>query len=477
VGQAERHAGLLLGVILLVAAALRFREALATPLWFEELYDAALAHLPLRDVMPMAARDIHPPLGFLIEHFWQRLGGMNPAWLKTLPVLFALASIAATYRLCRRVIDTRTALLCTALVAVAHGHVRASQEVQPLSLEWCFVLLAVTAAWDWLERPAPRAAAAYVLWGACAMYTHYVSLAILFVIGVWGLLDVRRDRARLVPWLALQAVLALIFAPQVPTFIQQFIRDDAIHHGHFPYPRDWSTFVHQMSFSAAYLIPVCAVLALIPLFQPARRRMATLFWALIVLPPLSLRFWSLNFPRETMFVVPFFVALVSSGLLALPLRALRIGVASALIVLALRTNVVTPPFIEPNVLMKAVREVRNGARDGDLVIHSETHALMFFLFYDPAHAHRLLLPPGGSVPYYDGGLMVPDSCRMTPAEWIDARNHGRGWWAVDLNRTRVVRGQEASRTGVWEDSLAAGVPGVRKWDFPPLELWESPHPR
>jgi len=472
-GFLQGNRGWLLGLVLVIGALLRLREAITVPLWFEEIYIAMVARLPIPQLIETLRHDIHPPLHYVIEHFWLALGARSGYELKSLPILLALASIVVCARLTRRMFGAGPALLTAALVAVAHGHVRFTQEAQAFALEGLLVILAVSAAWDWIETRRTRSAVAYVVWGACAMYTHYVSLAILFVLLAWGVIVLRGDGRALARWLGLHAVLVLAFLPQLPTQISQFIQEDAAHHGHFPYRSDWFALGHDLS-GANYLIPVYALLALWPLVDRSRRRAASLLLALAILPLLSLRLWSLNFPRETTYVALLLFPLVTTGALTLPVRPLRFLVSAALLLFALHADWKPDRFPEPIMLKRAADELARTARPDDPILHSDTHSLLFFRFYDPAGNHRIVWRADEGIPYFDGGLMVPDTWRITPAGWDSLQARDARWWGVSLNRAQVKPVHGHTRTGAEFDSVARRVPGASSIDFAPVRLWESP---
>jgi len=472
--RVERYAPPLLGLIVLVGLLLRVREAIRTPLWFEEIYIAMVSHLPVPRLVDTIGHDIHPPLGYLLEHFWERLGGMSAPWLKALPITLTVLGLIACFFLARRMLGTTAALLGVALIALTRGHARFTTEVQPFALECLLVTLAVYAAWDWLETRRPWSAVAYVVCGGAALYTHYVSLAIVFTLCVWGAIALRGDRRALFQWLGLHVLLALIFLPQLPTQIRQFIQEDAAHHGHFPYASDWFALWRLMALGATYLIPVYVLLALLPLFDPAHRRAASLLWCLSVLPLFSLRLWSLNFPRETLWVLSLFVPLVAAGVGRLPGAALRGAVAALLVVLALKGDVARQVFAEPVMLMDAKQKIDRGAEPSDVVLDSDTHALLFLRFYDPAHRHVLLWRGDEGIPYFDGGLMVEPDWRITPEAFDSLAARDARWWAVSLNRAQVRPVHGHTRTGEYLDSLVSVVPGARVEPMKPVELWESP---
>ncbi|MGH7411836.1 MAG: hypothetical protein ACREJ6_12360, partial [Candidatus Methylomirabilis sp.] len=52
----------------IVGGWLRFQSLGRDSLWLDESISAWQAHLPLRELLPAVARDVHPPLYFLLLH-------------------------------------------------------------------------------------------------------------------------------------------------------------------------------------------------------------------------------------------------------------------------------------------------------------------------------------------------------------------------------------------------------------------------
>jgi uncharacterized membrane protein len=104
-------------VILLVAAGLRLSQLGLKSLWLDEAFAVWNAgHSPAE--IWQATYDNHPPLYYLILHGWLWFG--RSEFLVRLPSVFvSLITLALTYRLGRRFLGGRTAVLVVALLAFA----------------------------------------------------------------------------------------------------------------------------------------------------------------------------------------------------------------------------------------------------------------------------------------------------------------------------------------------------------------------
>jgi hypothetical protein len=463
--------GWLLAAIACVAAALRLHLAARSPLWFEEIYNLLVARRSAADVVATAAADIHPPLPFLLRHAWSRALGEGAMSQKVFSILLTLAALVLAWRLVRRLFGPRPALLTALLLAVTPAMVRYGQEVGMFQVQWLVALLLVDAWTRWLEAGRKRDAVRAVLVGVVALYTHDVFLAVGVVLFGWGLLSLRRDPRRLRTWCALHALVAGAWLPQLPVFLAQLAREGTLRYATLPRRETVAEYARWLALNHAALVPVFALAALLPFLHRPKRRAAALLAVLVVLPPLAERVIPLTFPTEFLFAAPFALALVAAGVDAAPWRTARVALLVLLAVAAVPHEWSAPPFREAVALRDALGVLRRHAAPRDLVVHAETHSLLFALWYDPGGRHRLLVEDGATQ-YFDGGLVIPDSNRIGRAAFAAERATGRPWWAMSVDRARVTRDQflRAGRAEVATlDSVATGP----RWSLPPVTVWQG----
>jgi hypothetical protein len=59
--------------LLCLQTCLLFHALDLLPVWGDELFTLKLAPHPVRDIIPIAQQDVHPPLYYLLLHAWQKL--------------------------------------------------------------------------------------------------------------------------------------------------------------------------------------------------------------------------------------------------------------------------------------------------------------------------------------------------------------------------------------------------------------------
>ena len=217
----QRTAGLALLGILILGSALRLLQLGTESFWFDEAYSVWVARHSLAWQFSLSTQRIFPLLYYVLLHFWLRLGSSEVV-VRALSALVGIGSIAALYALARDLFDQRTALLSAYFLAISPLHLWFSQEarmyilVAPLGVcsAHCLLLAFRTytapsaqrrrRVWFWIG---------YIVSTALAVHAHYFALFLipfhnLFVLYV--LLRKRPDRSLFWHWLVCQVSVGLL---------------------------------------------------------------------------------------------------------------------------------------------------------------------------------------------------------------------------------------------------------------------------
>jgi hypothetical protein len=255
-----------------------------------------------------------------------------------------------------------------------------------------------------------------------------------------------RERPR---WLVLGLFVALAFAPQAPVYLAQYRREGSGSFFTWLQPGELLQVLRHSAFGEAFAIPVVFGLALVPLARPALRRPAILLWALILLPLIAKRLLPLVPQRDFVAMIPLVMALAAAGAVALEPRWLARGAAWALVAFSAYAWHAHHPFPEPRDLESAARFIASHAEPGDVIVNAETHGQLFFEERTeergPRVPVRILVGADHVVPFFEGGLIVPDTDRVDSAQFA-ALADTRHWWGVHVDRAFVTRGV-VSRAG------------------------------
>lgn len=123
-------------VLTLAALFLRFVNINGAALWIDELYcfDIASKSNILEILKTVLLTDLHAPLFFIILHFWIKLTGTADITLILLPVIFSATSIPLGYVICKRLFDTKTAVVFSVLNTFSALEIYYAQELKFYSL-------------------------------------------------------------------------------------------------------------------------------------------------------------------------------------------------------------------------------------------------------------------------------------------------------------------------------------------------------
>jgi 4-amino-4-deoxy-L-arabinose transferase-like glycosyltransferase len=206
---------LLLLVVCALALMLRVYHLDAQSLWYDEGISAHQVTRSFGEIADAAGQDTHPPLYYWLLKIWGARFGQTEDGLRSLSVVFGVASVGLTFAIGRRLFGLGAAFVAALIVACAPLAVYYSQEVRMYSQVLGFGLLA---SWAYLRRMHWL----YALAGAATIYSHYLGFAFLAALNLHALLWWRRlDRGGWLFWLGANAVIALLFLPWLPTFLQQ----------------------------------------------------------------------------------------------------------------------------------------------------------------------------------------------------------------------------------------------------------------
>jgi len=188
-----------------LAAVLRLSTLTVESLWYDEVFTAWLAALPVPDLIRATLGDVHPPTWYLIEWGMVRLLGNTELGLRLVSALAGVALIPAVYRLARAFEFGRDRSLAAAgLAAVAPFVVYYSQEARAYALIFLLTTIATIALLErrwWL----------LILSASLALWLH--NLVVLYVTAlVWlALFRWRLDWRMLLSF----AVIGIIWLPWV----------------------------------------------------------------------------------------------------------------------------------------------------------------------------------------------------------------------------------------------------------------------
>lgn len=211
-------------VLITLALIVRFHGISIPVIWYDEAYSLLLSERSPALIWSTTAGDVHPPLYYVILHFWMKVLGNSALSARSLSALADVGTLLLCTKLMSLIATRRAACFAGVLLALLPISVRYSQEVRMYALLGFWLMGATVALVCWGRQPRlKRYPVIYVLLMTAAFYTHY--FAALCVLVHWlywsglgsgdsALLPVRK-------WLMANAVIVALFSPWLPHFIRQ----------------------------------------------------------------------------------------------------------------------------------------------------------------------------------------------------------------------------------------------------------------
>lgn len=210
--------------VTVLALAVRFHGITLPAIWYDEAFSVLLARHEPWQIWSITARDVHPPLYYLVLHYWMILFGDGALAVRSLSVIADVGTVLLSIKLMSLVATRRATWMAALLLALLPISVRYSQEARMYTLLGFWLMGATVALVCWVKDPEKkRFAIIYVLLMTAAFYTHYfAALCVLVHWCYWWSGRAWRDCAALPiqPWLLANGAIIVMFLPWLPHFIE-----------------------------------------------------------------------------------------------------------------------------------------------------------------------------------------------------------------------------------------------------------------
>ncbi len=212
-----------------------------------------------RNIVRFAQSSDHPPLYFLLQHYWGLLFGNSEYALRALSAFFGTLSLPVFYFLAKRVLkDSMAVALAMWLFAFSIMQVWYSREARTYELASFLALVGLYALVLFLERRSVALFAAIVLSVTASLYMHNMMVFYLLALNmIWLTYPSERTWMQRVREVLLADVLVgVLYLPWVPSLLTQVAVDVVQKHFWAPRPTVWTllrTLTVIAGFDAEYL--------------------------------------------------------------------------------------------------------------------------------------------------------------------------------------------------------------------------------
>jgi hypothetical protein len=168
--------------ILLLAALMRLWSINKESFWADEGWTIVLSHGPtLSDVVQTMAADQHPPLYFVLFHYWTLLAGDSEIVSRLLSAFWSLIGVALVYRLGADRFSRQAGALGALVMALAALDLMMAQEARHYTQMATLALLSTLFYFRYLRHPTRGNGLGWWAASVALMYTHYLGAFILLI--------------------------------------------------------------------------------------------------------------------------------------------------------------------------------------------------------------------------------------------------------------------------------------------------------
>jgi mannosyltransferase len=471
-----------LTLITAVAALLRFHLLGAKIFWFDECVGVEIARLDWFNFARILwRREANMSLYYLFLRLWLRLGN-TPAIIRSLSVIFAMATIPALYLLGRRLFDPRTGLIAAILLALNAYHIRYSQEARSYALTVLLCVLSSLFFVESLENPSRRVHLGHILTSSLAVYAHFFAALLLlaqyvslrFVEGT-KIPEQTRKNWR---WIGLAVAPVAVFVATTGVGPLSWIRRPSLH-------ELWVFAIHLAGNGGPLLLMASVIAcgaAVIPIFRSKATRQASwegwrywfpvlwLFFPVLLTVAVSFA-RPLFLGRYFVLCLPALNLLVAAGLARLRSFWLLAPTLLIFVILSLRGTV---SYYEHDFDLRrdnwadASQFLLSNARPGDAIVFDIAMGRMPYEYY------RSVLNPGSAGP----AVLYPNhGAQMTFLDFVGKPDYAQLKLSISqYPRVWLVLSYVESPSGLEPNAssmvalLRAGYPGYEEYHFTGVDV-------
>ena len=202
----------------LAGLALRLYDVGGKSLWFDEVATVSIIAHPWREVAGLI--DDAPPLFFYYLKAWMTVRETT-GWLHAATAVMCSGTVLFTWLWTRRAFGVAVGVTATLFCAVSTYLIFYAQFVRMYPMMGVFCIASLIPLCRAVETNRRAWWAVWTLSVLLCLYTFYYAAFFLLGAGVWALVIALRRRALLPPLLLSCLVIALAFAPLLPTVIYQ----------------------------------------------------------------------------------------------------------------------------------------------------------------------------------------------------------------------------------------------------------------
>ncbi|MEA2710472.1 MAG: mannosyltransferase [Phycisphaerales bacterium] len=365
-------------LILVLAAALRFRGIADDSLWGDEALSWIIARMSFVEMIRhIVWWEQIPPVHHVLLWVWIKVFGASELSLRMPSALAGVGGVAAMYVFVRRVLGRREAIAAALIVAVAPLHVAYAQEARTYALTFFVAIVCTDLFVRLLREPTQRLQVAYIIAAAVLLYCHLYGVFVLAahqLAYACALMEKNKPALPLRRWIMTSIAIAALYSPWV-SVVLGWVR--AVNVNFWVKAVTWDDVSRAywvlVGSTPLYLIAIpLAVLGVVRLWRRHRAAMPLLlglaFLPVIVPVAVSILGRPSFAPRYAIVACVGLYPLIASGVAAIPFGAARAGLLVLFAALAIHAARGEATAVPKSPWREAVAYVQERAGPKDIVV-------------------------------------------------------------------------------------------------------------
>ena len=221
--QRKLHSTLFIGLLFLVLNLITKGLYLSgSPISMDEPFSIFNAQKPLGEMLAYLKNFNNPPLHEIILHFWIKIGGIGPEWVRTPALIFASITSIFVFLIGKRR-DTQSGIVAALLYSISTIHIAFSHDARAYPL---FVLLSTVSTYLFLKLLEKDTSRKWIFLGLVnitLIYNHYFGFFVLLPQLLWAVSKIKSQPYLFKKYAITGAVIAVCYLPMFSVVYHQFI--------------------------------------------------------------------------------------------------------------------------------------------------------------------------------------------------------------------------------------------------------------
>lgn len=238
-------------VVMILAFVVCFVIARGQQIWFDEAYSIMISKFDLKDTVSLTSVDAHPPLYYILLHFWSGALGFDEMTLRVLSMVFYSASIGLMLVLLSKLFGKKVAITAAPFLLMAPFLLRYGFEIRMYSLASLIAVGSTLVLYYARKTGENKYWIIYAILVALGMYTLYM-MALVFLAHV-VLLTVGDVKAKKLDkkWVFAYLGAVILYIPWIVLFLSRLSDGGAVLSG-ANIAFGWKQLVEVVSYGILY---------------------------------------------------------------------------------------------------------------------------------------------------------------------------------------------------------------------------------